>query len=659
VAAAAPTWESFLYGGEARGIAGQGDRVWVASSGGLRVYEPDGAAAHARDLPTDDLPGPALTAVSFAGNALWAAAAGGTVGRFDLDKNTWSYFDESSKLPAADVSQFFYDGEDLWAATRGGGVAQYLPLISSWRAFDRTDGLTSNYVNCITGDTASMWVGTDEGLVRYGRASKAWEAFQGPPNRLQGPITSLAETAHYLWIAAGDEGLMRVRLDNGEFAAYNSLSRDYKLQRVDRLLATADGSLWIAGDGGLIRAEGEGDGKWTPFVRGPWEVSGLTAAGGALWIATRHQGTWRYRPAADEWLQFLPKEPFPSGDLTAMAANGEGAWLGFRDDGLAHYDLSAGRWETLAPKGGWPKQVRDVAAADRFVYVAGADGLACYDQREGTWETRRTADDAQLPGDEWSTVLPLDDRVWCAGPNGVAAFDAQLRYRFLLRLPDLQQIRPESQPRLVPDPFTGDMWVITATEAWRYQRRTNTINAFTGTWLEPHDATLKEREGRVIRDLAADNDCVWIVGLEQVFQYRKQDGSLVVWDERSVPALRDPVKVAADSAAVWVAADTALCRFDRRSNLWTPLAWPDELAGDPVTALTPDGWESYYVWVATPRHVARLDLRAEKPQWTVFPRRAGLVPGVRRIIATRRGVWFLGRGGVTLYRRSQEGLEPR
>ena len=88
-------------------------------------------------------------------------------------------------------------------------------------------------------------------------------------------------------------------------------------------------------------------------------------------------------------------------------------------------------------------------------------------------------------------------------------------------------------------------------------------------------------------------------------------------------------------------------------------AWPDEIEGDAITALTPDAWESYYVWVATPRHVARLDLRAAKPVWTVFPRRTGVVPGVRKIVPTRRGVWLLGRGGVTFYHRSQEGLESR
>jgi ligand-binding sensor domain-containing protein len=662
-AAAVGNWESFLHGGDSYAVAAAGDRVLVGTGAGLRSFSADGTAVS--DTPLADLPGPIITAVGFAGQTVWVAATGGVLGSLDPDTNIWTYYDQSSKYPSVDTAQFLWDGEDVWTATRGSGVACYSKLRGVWQTWDRSAHLSSDFVNCLASDNQTLWAGTDNGLSRMDRRTQIWEPVETPANRLQGRITGLCESQHYLWIAAAGEGLSRIRLADLQLAAYNTLEERFKMHRVDSVLATADGSVWIAGDSGVIRAEKEGEGAWTFMARGPWEVSGLAAAGGCLWVATRHGGVQRYRPATDQWQVFAPPEALPGGDITAAAASPDQFWLGLRDEGLARYGAASGRWEvgagpdTAGPGAEAPPlKVRDLAAADRFLYVAGVDGLGCYDQRENTWEVRRDPTGERWGGDEWSSVLATGDRLWCAGPGRVAVFDAKLGFKWRVPISDLEEVREGSQPRLYGDSFNGDVWIVTASQVMRYKKLTNQILTFRPEWLRPAQSAAMLREGRVVRDLAADNDAVWLVGLDKVVQYRKQDEGAVLWDEHSVPALARPLKVTAERTALWVAAEGGLCRFDRGTGTWSVLPWPKEFEGEVVTALASDLWEPIYLWVATARHAARLELGGDRPQWRVFPRQAAIVPAIRRIVPTRTGVWLVGRGGVTLYHRNPEGA-PR
>ncbi len=661
--AAGRTWQSYYYGGDCYAAVGQGDEAWIGTGGGLRTYSPNGDGVKITEMTIeDDLPGPIITAEAFGDKCLWAGASGGSIGRYDFETGTWTHYGQASKFPAYDPTELLWDGADVWAATLGGGVACFSPMREEWQVWDEANGLPSARVLCLAADSQAVWAGTDRGLAKFDRAANTWAPVQSNGERsdvLVDAISDVVLSTKYVWVAGGANGLARIDRGNEQLGIYTSLPKQYGMTRVDRLLLTADGSLWVAGDAGVLRAEAEGSGKWTLYKRGPWQVTGLTSAGGSLWVATAHDGVQEYRAAKDEWQVYQPHEALPSGDVTALAAVQEAGYVGFRDAGLARFNLATERWDRLAPRDGKPTHIRDIAVRDRYVYVAGSDGIGMYDTREDVWQTLMNADNDQLRGDDWTSVAATDRGVWFVGPKRVVHTSTALDYRWTVQVPDDSSLDERTWPRLVPDPSNGDMWIVTAHGAVRHDRQTNRIQAMGGEWLSPNDPTKSEREGRLIRDLALDVECAWFVTLDSVCQYRKQDSSLSVWNTNVVRELGEPRRVSVAPTAVWVAADAALCRFDRRAGSWSPLRWPEELQDEPCTALATDPFEPYYVWVASSRHVARLELREATPVWRVYPRRTGLVPGVREIVPTRTAVWFAGRGGISVYRRSSDNTAPR
>ncbi|MBI5831891.1 MAG: hypothetical protein HZB16_06180 [Armatimonadetes bacterium] len=656
-------WQSFYYGGDCYAAVGQGDEAWIGTGAGLRTYSPNGDGVKITELTIeDDLPGPIITAAAFGSKCLWAGAAGGTVGRYDLETATWTHYGQAAKFPAYDPTRLIWDGTDVWAATLGGGVARFSPMRQEWRSWSEADGLPSARVLCLAADSQAVWAGTERGLAKFDRQTESWGPIQSATERsevLVDAVSDVALSARHVWLAGGGNGLARIDRASGQLATYPSLGRQYGMTRVDRLLLTADGSLWVAGDSGLLRAETEGGGKWTFFRRGPWTVTGLTSAGGSLWAATAHDGVQEYRALNDTWQVYQPREALPSGDVTALAAGQEAGYVGFREAGLARYNLATERWDRLAPRDGKPTHIRDLAVRDRYVYLAGADGLAMYDTREDVWSTAFAQDNEQLRGDDWTGVAATERGVWFVGPKRVVHTSPQLDVRWAVQIADDASLDERTWPRLVPDTTNGDMWIVTAHGAVRHDRQSNHMQAMGGDWLLPRDATKAEREGRLIRDLAVDVECAWFVTLDSVCQFRKQDSSLSVWNTDNVRDLGEPRRVSVGPTAVWVAADAALCRFDRRSATWDTLRWPEELQDEPCTALATDPFEPYYVWMASSRHIARLELREAEPVWRVYPRRTGLVPGVREIVPTRTAVWFSGRGGVSVYRRTAENPTPR
>jgi frataxin-like iron-binding protein CyaY len=652
--AAGRTWETFLYGGECFGAVGRDSAVWVCTGAGLRTFQPVGDEVRVRDLGlSEGVPAAPVTSLLFVNRQLWIGAAGGVVARLDLETNRWQTYDQAAQFPAADVTSLAFDGQDIWAATRGAGVAEFSELKQEWRVWNQADGLPSDQVNALAADAGGLWAATDRGLARLDRNQMVWRAIRGPQSILQGRVADLALSGKHLWIAAGADGLGRIQLDNGAFLAYD-LVREYGARRVDRLLLTADGSLWAGLDNGIVRAQDEGAGRWSFLRREPWQVTGLTSAGGALWVATRRGGLWRYRPEGGDWQQFRPNEPLPSGEVTAADAQTGTAWLGFRQDGIARYDVAGERWQNLVPKDGAPRQVRDLAARDRFVYCACGDGIAVYDDREQRWQTVTSRFNSALGGDEWNSVLLQGDKAWFAGPGRLALFAARnMELLWTAPLRDLAAFGEEAQPRLYDDPYSADVWIATASSLLRYHARHNQLVPYEGEWLMPASPDRLAQSPRVIRDIACDNDSVWLVGIDKVLQFRKQDDAVVEWNTAAFAGLKEPTAAAVSRSEVFVASAAGVCRFNRQAGAWSLVPWPAELVGERPTALALDSAVPYHVWVTTGRSVARLEL-ADKPTWRVFPRDVHLVPGTRRILTTRTGVWFVGRAGVTLYRRHLE-----
>ena len=654
LAAAAPSpgqtrWQHFLSGGESYCVAAHGAEVWVGTTAGIRIYETSGPALRHRELSVrDKLPGNLVTALAFEPNAVWVGTAVGVVGRLDLERREWLYYDEQARFPRAEVSALVSAGQDMWAATRGGGLARFNPLRQDWEVWDHNEGLPSDQVNCLVADPQGLWAGTDRGLVRYLSATRQWQPVSTPAGRLEGRISALSVAGQYLWVASVGDGLTRIDLGSGDFLTYD-LSR-YGCRSVECVTTTPGGQVWIGVDNGLLSAQQNGQGSWELLARA-WSPRGLAVVAGSVWVGTAVQGVWRYQTGAGTWEQYRAADPLPSGHLTAVAAQANLGWFGFRDDGLARYDTSTGNWTQLLPPGGAPRQVRAVAAHGNQVYCACADGIAIYDQRAQTWRTYLAKFERDLLRDDWTSVRVVGDSVWFAGPGRLCLFSTgEPEFLQTIELSDPGEGLAEDLPRLLTDDASGDVWCLTPGLAYRYQPRHNVWSWLDSEQLIPRDPNRYRSVGRLVRDAVCDNDSVWFVLVDRLAQYRKQLNDVVLWDEGWHAGLAEPRQVGVDRFSAWVACGPGLAQYERQSQQWHFAAWPAELQGEATTALAVDAYEPF-IWVATSRRVARAELAEDGLSWTVFPPSTGIVSGVNRIVPARDGVWLVGRGGVTWYRR--------
>ncbi|MCC7492263.1 MAG: hypothetical protein IT204_07965 [Fimbriimonadaceae bacterium] len=644
-------WQTFVNAGEAWCLEARGSEVWAGTSGRLRCYKPDGDRVQVKEVPLGEvLAASAVTAITFDRDSLWVGTRAGQVARLDLASNAWTVFDTRAKLPAATVTAFCHDGQDLWVGTTA-GVARFNPLRQEFDLFTRDDGLPSDNIICLAADAGGLWAGTDQGVLRCLRDTWVWRPV-AVAGRLQGRIEALASTGENLWLVAAGEGLTRIKLTNGEVFSYR-LDR-YGVSRVVTLRVVPPGDLWIGTPEGLLQAPAsDAGGPWRFIEQALPQLTALQVTSDAVWTATRDSGVWRYQPATGEWQQFKPAESLPGGLISGVAALPGAAWFAFRDSALAYYDLGADRWETYQPTAEQPRRLRDVAAWEDRVYVAAADGLALFNRRTKAWRTVRQAELADLLSDEWTSVVATGEGVWCAGPGRVAVFDSNLEHQATFQFQGLEGNRDGSLPRLQVDPNNGDIWAWGRGGAFRYLPRARVWQEFEPGLFQPTNSGSWQREGRLLRDVGLDNDSAWLVGLDRVMQYRKQRNELCLWNADHLPGLLDPRFVAGDRESVWVAAGNALWQYLRASGNWRSWPWSDCGWQDVrPTALAGDD-EEPYVWAATTAGVARLELDREPPRWRVFQPSAGIVANVRRIVTTRFAVWFVGDGGVTVYRREQ------
>lgn len=644
-------WETFVHGGETWCLLHRGAELWAGTSAGVQVYRVSGGQVGVQQPQVGQgMPAGGVSAIAFRGDAMWVGTRTGTVAKLDLETGKWGVYDQRAGFPAAAVTALADDGLDLWAATDGAGVARFNVLRQDWEVFGADDGLPDDHVHCLVSDGQGLWAGTGAGLARYERTRFSWERV-APQHGLDGPVVGLARSAANLWIASRSDGLARIQLGNGAYTRYDLSG--FGVSRVDAVALSGPGNVWVATDKGLLMVpqEDAAERPWTLVEKPLGQVTALQVTDEDVWAATRGTGVWRYRILTEAWEQYAPSDALPSGELTALAGQAAFGWVGFASDGLARYDLARARWDTFTPPADTPRQVRDVAAFDRYVYCACADGIAVFDQESGYWSTRKTAFEPDLLGDVWTSVVASATAVWFAGPGRVAVFTPQLELLTTFQFPGLDGDRDGTLPRLQLDQAANTVWVYGRGGAWRYQPQLGSWSEFAQNLFEPAQAGQYQREGRLIRAMDSDAECVWFVTLDRVLQYWRQSNELWQWDDGHARGLQSARVIACQRNQVWVAGRDGLYAYRRDRPGWVVYDWEASgLAGSDPTALAADG-EEPYVWVASSLGVARLELLEHGVRWQAFGRETGVVPQVRRIVPTPYAVWFLGQDGVTVYRR--------
>ncbi|MEZ5313897.1 MAG: two-component regulator propeller domain-containing protein [Thermoanaerobaculia bacterium] len=179
----------------------------------------------------------------------------------------------------------------------GPGFAVLLALASAapaerlpWSVYDSSDGLAGDAVRDLLQDRDGfLWIATSSGLSRFdGVAFESYDTADGLPSPR---IESLAETPDGSLWAATTHGLARMRPDATGPApfAVEPLPPPFGGRTVEKLYVDRAGSLWLSLLNGVLRLEREDDGAFrATTIDKPPEVGPVTSfaesADGTLWM---------------------------------------------------------------------------------------------------------------------------------------------------------------------------------------------------------------------------------------------------------------------------------------------------------------------------------------------------------------------------------------
>lgn len=341
--------------------ADQANRVWMASSQGLTVFEPDAPAPRWNTYQTDDgLASNSLATVIVNGERVWAGTIGAGASVFDLN---WQTLDTgTSGLVHNFVYTVLLDPGTAWFGTNGGlnrfdGTA--------WTTYTTSGGtLPHNQVLAIAKDgVGNYWFGTAGGIAIYDGAA-GW-TYQDTSNGLpHNQVNALAlDSDDRMWAGT----MAGAALYDGGWVVFDSSNTPLTSDNVQNLALDSQKRMWIATNGGGI---GVFDGaKWEMHTSAnglPGDsVTALVSDGlGNMWAGTWGAGVGMYD--GNTWTTYTTTDGLPSDVIQHLAADSLGrVWATTDDGGVALW--SGIGWKTL--------NLRNSGLADEDVLAAGADAI--------------------------------------------------------------------------------------------------------------------------------------------------------------------------------------------------------------------------------------------------------------------------------------------
>ncbi len=343
--------------------------AWV-SSGAVVIGYRDGVAVDERAV----LPGTTLlNLVALRDGSQWVRTTWGTALVSDADVREYS---TANGLPILTVMSVFEDREGiLWA----GGIGGIAKLIGRpFENYTQEQGLGSNTVWQITrDDVGDLWAATTSGLSRL--SSGDWTTY----TREHGLAGDFVRTVHVdgdgvMWVGS-EGGLDRLTETGFESVPLPVGSPEIFWMDEDQL-----GTLWIATRGsGVLRASRspEGTREWRQV-----EVPGqrfsnariLAARDGSVWISGDH-GLSRWD--GNSWMTYTTADGLAANEPYFLAEDMEGLlWFGYHSSrGLTSFD--GVRFATYTTADGLSSDAVYSVGADRTgnVWVGTSHGLDRYD----------------------------------------------------------------------------------------------------------------------------------------------------------------------------------------------------------------------------------------------------------------------------------------
>ncbi len=597
--------------------------VWMATSRGLNQFDVHNNRTHRHDPSNPlSLSSDRLTCLALGlDGAIWVGTADQGLNRFDQhtetvirlvpnEHNIGGY--DASKLNSPSITALANANDSqLWVGTKRGLAV----LDMQNKTIARVKGpLGKERISSITtfGD-GDVWVGTAKGRVfRWDAAISEFEDVC----RLDAPITAVCRDDDQDGVWVGTEGSGLFRLDSQGTPTKSNL----KVQNVTEILVDENGIFWVGSTQGLIKFNVAAGAQSTyRSIRGETHSLSNDHVSAAfqdkqrqmIWIATKGGGTSRF--SLDDYYFPLVKDgvndvELPNPSIASMTPHkdGKSVWMG-TERGVFRWSVAGRRPETELP------------GLDE---LSESYAISLLEDSKGTlWVGTKGA--GLYARDPDGTVVRY------ANQNGVGT----IGHNYI---------------NSIVEGATGSIWVGTyGGGVYRYSEADKEFKSV---------PTKNNVEVEFINDFHFDEEGkkLWIASDEGIYVWSEENGEIEsarnFIPNEIATMLNDITSIIRIGRFLWVGTDDkGLCRIDLESDFMTHLRKAaSDLPEDHIVNLSQDS--DGYLWVATSRHLSRLENIRKEIKFRNFFEKDGLQPGdfSRNAVATARdsnGVELLLFGG--------------
>ncbi|MBN2392522.1 MAG: protein kinase [Anaerolineae bacterium] len=330
---------------------------------------------------------------------------------YDPDDNEWTVFTADAypelSWPVIDITE---DDDALWFATVG-GLLRYDGDV--WQTWALPATLAHNHVRAIVQeDDGALWFAhTDAGLTRYAAGQGTWQAFGEAEGVSNGPSFPGVDSTGRVWI--GYYGELRW-YDGGGWRIMKPAALDGVT--VYGITFAPDDIMWVWGYDKLLRYDSQAD-SWTTFTATDHPLLAkkfnafYVAPDGTLWVAGK--GGLAHYDGSDWTTETLDNA---NAEVDAVGGTPDGdVWAASGGD-LYHRTVDG--WERYDWASDWVRGLQ--GAADGTVWAWG-NNLGHFNPEDGTWQTFTTAD-GLLPSDIECVWVTLEGVVWVGTVRGVSRY---------------------------------------------------------------------------------------------------------------------------------------------------------------------------------------------------------------------------------------------
>jgi signal transduction histidine kinase/ligand-binding sensor domain-containing protein len=258
----------------------------------------------------------------------------------------WEIVNAKDGLTSNDISTVIQDREgSIWIGLLGSGLARWLGY-DEWQSWSEIEGLSRESTWAITRDgTGRLWVGSQFGL-NYAESVGRKVVWRQQALPSAGFVRTLAAAPDgTLWIGADPGGLLALNRKTGVVKTIGE-AEGLKNTKVRQVAVDHQGRVWVATYGGLFRSTRGNTDRFeqlSPPGTDSTEMFHMTWVGsdGLIWVAG-DRGLLRYE--GDRPRRFTKKDGLAYDKIAQVIEDQDGSlWIGYRDAyGITHLTFPSG-----------------------------------------------------------------------------------------------------------------------------------------------------------------------------------------------------------------------------------------------------------------------------------------------------------------------------